>query len=63
LLPTGGFFVCGLPTLALYGINSDSVRKYQFIGQEPTRRIDFLLGITSSGIRNPPEEGDSNGNY
>jgi hypothetical protein len=39
LLPSGGFFVRGLPTLALHGINSDSAGNYQLIDQESTRRI------------------------
>jgi hypothetical protein len=94
LLPSGGFFVSGLPRLALHGINSDSAGNYQLIDEESTGRISsadcqhspstgfcrelrsyqlievesivrmgFLPGITSSGTRNPPEEGDSIGNY
>jgi hypothetical protein len=96
LLPSGGFFICRLPTLVLHGINSDSARNYQLIDKESTGRIlstncqhspstvycnsdsagnyqlidfestvrmDFLPVITSSGTRNPPEEGDSFGNY
>jgi hypothetical protein len=63
LLPSGGFFVHGLPTLALHGRNSDSAGNYQFIDVESTVRMGFLPGITSSGSINPPEEEDSTGNY
>jgi hypothetical protein len=44
-------------------INSDSAGNYQLIDLESTVRIGFPLGITSSGTRNPPDEGDSTGNY
>jgi hypothetical protein len=63
LLPSGGFFVCGLPTLAHHGRNSDSAGNCQLIDVEYTVRMGFLPGITSSGTINPPEEGDSTGNY
>jgi hypothetical protein len=63
LLPSGGFFVRELPTLALHGINSESAGSYQLIDVESTVRIGFPPGITSSGTRNPPEEKDSTGNY
>jgi hypothetical protein len=56
-------FVCGLPTLAFHGINSDSAGNYQLIDVESTVRMGFPPGITSSGTRIPPEEGDSTGNY
>jgi hypothetical protein len=59
LLPSGGFFVRGLPTLALHGINSDSAGNCQLIEEESTIRMGFPPGITSSGTRNPPEEYDS----
>jgi hypothetical protein len=39
LLPSGGFFVHGLQTLALHGINRDSAGNYQLIDEESTRRI------------------------
>jgi hypothetical protein len=39
LLPSGGFFVCGLPTLALHGISSDYSGNYQLIDEESTGRI------------------------
>jgi hypothetical protein len=39
LLPSGGFFVCGLPTLALHEIKSDSAGNYQLIDEESTARI------------------------
>jgi hypothetical protein len=39
LLPSRGFFVRGLPTLALHGINSDSAGNYQLIDAESTGRI------------------------
>jgi hypothetical protein len=61
LLPSGGFFVCGLPTLALHGINSDSAGNYQLIDLESTIRMGFLPGITSLGTINPPKEYDSTG--
>jgi hypothetical protein len=35
----GGFFIHGLPTLALHGINSDSAGNYQLIDKESTGRI------------------------
>jgi hypothetical protein len=62
LLSSGGFFVRGLPILALHGINSVSAGNYQLIDVESTVRIGFLPGITSSGTRNLPEECDSAGN-
>jgi hypothetical protein len=52
-----------MPTLALYGINSESAGNYQLIDVETIVRMGFPPGITSSGTRNPPEEGDSIGNY
>jgi hypothetical protein len=33
LLPSGGFFVRGLPKLSLHGINSDSAGNYQLIDE------------------------------
>jgi hypothetical protein len=39
LLPSGGFFVRGLSSLALHGINSDSAGNYQLIDEESTGRI------------------------
>jgi hypothetical protein len=51
-----------LLTLALQGINSDSVGNYQLIDVESTVRMGFPPGITRSGTRNPPEEYDSAGN-
>jgi hypothetical protein len=39
LLPSGGFFVRGLPTLTLHRINSDSAGNYQLIDEETTGRI------------------------
>jgi hypothetical protein len=39
LLPSGGFSFCGLPTLALQGINSNSAGNYQLIDEESTGRI------------------------
>jgi hypothetical protein len=39
MLPSGGFFFCRLPTLALHGINSNSAGNYQLIDEESTRRI------------------------
>jgi hypothetical protein len=62
LLPFGGFFIRGLPTLPFHGINSDSAGNYQLIDLESTVRMGFPPGITSSGTRNPPEEWDSAGN-
>jgi hypothetical protein len=62
LLPSGGFFVRGLPTLSLYGINSDSAGNYQLIDEESAERMGFPPAITSSGTINPPEEYDSAGN-
>jgi hypothetical protein len=62
LLPFGGFFFRGLPTLALHGINSDSAGNYQLKDVESTLRMGFPPGTTSSGTRNPPEEHDSAGN-
>jgi hypothetical protein len=56
-------FVRGLPTLALPGINSESAGNYQLIDVESTVRMGFPPGINSSGTINPPEEGDSTGNY
>jgi hypothetical protein len=46
LLPSGGFFVSGLPTLAFHGINSDSAGNYQLIDMESTVRMGFPQGIT-----------------
>jgi hypothetical protein len=63
LLPSKEFFVRGLSTLALQGINSDSGGYYQLIDVESTLRMGLPPGITSSGTRNPPEEGDYTGNY
>jgi hypothetical protein len=57
LLPFGGFFVRGLPTLALHGRNSDSAGNYQLIDVESTVSMGFPPGVTSSGTRNPPEGG------
>jgi hypothetical protein len=62
LLPSGGFFVREQPTLPFQGINSDSAGNYQLIDVESSKSMGFLPGITSSGIRNPPEEYDSAGN-
>jgi hypothetical protein len=56
-------FVRGLPTLAFHGINSDYARNYQLIDVDSTLRMGFPQGITSSGTRNPGQEGDSTGNY
>jgi hypothetical protein len=56
-------FVHRLPTLAFHRINSDSAGNYELIDVESTVRMGFLPGITISGTRNPPEEGDSTGNY
>jgi hypothetical protein len=53
----------GLPTLSFHGMNSYSAGNYQLIDVESTARMGFLPGITSSGTRNPPEEGDFTGNY
>jgi hypothetical protein len=39
IVTSGGFFVRGLPTLALHGINSDSAGNYQLIDEESTGRI------------------------
>jgi hypothetical protein len=39
LLPSRGFFVRGLPTLALHGINSDSAGNYRLIDEKSTGRI------------------------
>jgi hypothetical protein len=39
LLPSEGVFVHGLPTLALYGIKSDSAGNYQLKDEESTGRI------------------------
>jgi hypothetical protein len=63
LLPSGGFFVRGLPTFAFHGIDSDTAGNYQLIDVESTVRMGFPPVITSSGTRNQPEEGDSTGNY
>jgi hypothetical protein len=52
-----------MPTLAFHGINSDSAGNYQLLDVESTVRMGFLPGNTSSGTRNPPEEGDFTGNY
>jgi hypothetical protein len=62
LLPSGGFFIRGLPTLTLHGISRDSVGNYQLIDEESTGRTVFPPGIASSGTRNPPEEWNSAGN-
>jgi hypothetical protein len=76
LLPSGGYFVRVLPTLALREINSDSAGNYQLIEEESTGRISFadcqhspsmgeiliMPGIIRLGTRNPPEEYDSAGN-
>jgi hypothetical protein len=59
LLPSGRFFVRGLPTLTLNGINSDSAGNYQLIKVESTVRMSFPPGITILGTRNPPEVYDS----
>jgi hypothetical protein len=63
LFPSRGFFVRGLPTHALHGINSESAGNYKLIDVESTIRMGFPPGITSSRTINPPEEGDSTGNY
>jgi hypothetical protein len=39
LLPSGGFFICGLSHLPLLGISSDSARNNQLIDDESTRRM------------------------
>jgi hypothetical protein len=36
---------------------------HQLLDVESTVRMGFLPGITISGTINPPEEGDSTGNY
>jgi hypothetical protein len=51
LLPSGGFFVRGLPTLALHGINSDSAGNYQVKDEESTGRI------SSSDCQHSPTTG------
>jgi hypothetical protein len=48
LLPSGGFFVLKQPTLALHGINGDSVGNYQLMDRESTGGIVIPPGITSS---------------
>jgi hypothetical protein len=42
LLPSGGFFVRGLPTLALRGINSDFTGYYQLIDEESIGRTSSV---------------------
>jgi hypothetical protein len=59
LLSSGGFSFCGLPTLALHGINSDSAGNYQLVDMESTLRMGFMQGITTAETRNPPEKYDS----
>jgi hypothetical protein len=56
LLPSIGFFECDLPTLGLHSINGDSAEKYHLIDEESTEGIVISLKITSSWMRNPPEE-------
>jgi hypothetical protein len=60
LLPSGGFFVRGLPTLALLGRNSDSAVNYQLKDQESTGRISSAdcQHSASTGLKN-----ESAGNY
>jgi hypothetical protein len=52
-----------VPTLALHGIHGESARNYHLIDEESTEGREIPPGITSSYTRNPPEEGDSTGNY
>jgi hypothetical protein len=41
LLSSGGIFVCGLPTLALHRINSDSAGNYQLKDKKSPRGRGF----------------------
>jgi hypothetical protein len=59
LLPSGGFFFCELPTLALHKINNDSARKYHLMDKESTVGMVIPPRITSLGLRNPHEEWDT----
>jgi hypothetical protein len=47
LLPTGGFFVRDVPTLALHGINGDSARNYHLIDEESA---DHRWGIHPKNV-------------
>jgi hypothetical protein len=58
LLKSRGFFIHGLPTLPLYGINSVFAGNYQLIDKESTGKMVFPPGITSYGTRNLPKEWD-----
>jgi hypothetical protein len=48
LLPSRGFFVSDLPTLALHGVNCDSASNYHLMDKEATRGMVILLKIISS---------------
>jgi hypothetical protein len=47
LLPSGGFFVCELPTLSLLRITSDSTGNYYLMDKESTGRMVIPHGNTS----------------
>jgi hypothetical protein len=47
-LPSGGFFIHELPTLALHRINSDSAENYYLMDEESTGGMVIPPGITCS---------------
>jgi hypothetical protein len=57
LLPSGGFFICGLPTLTLHGINSDSAGNYQLIDVESTVRLFFCQELPAKEQEIHPRNG------
>jgi hypothetical protein len=49
LLPSGGFFICRLPTLPLHGKNSDSAGNHQLKDEESTGRMVFHQELPAKG--------------
>jgi hypothetical protein len=56
LLTSGRFFVRDVPTLALRRINGDSAGNYHLMDEETTGGIVIPTIITSSIMKNQPEE-------
>jgi hypothetical protein len=57
LLKSGGFFIHGLPTLPLQGINSDSAGNNQLIGEESTKEWFFRRELLAQRLEIHPRNG------
>jgi hypothetical protein len=57
------FFIRGLPTLPLHGINSDSAENYELIDKESTMRMLFQLELPAQGLGIHRRNGYSDRNY